>query len=375
MATPACRDVLKGLSGAENAALLLARYLMEVAKSDGDAQAARSNLFESAQNALKLETVQGLYEKAFNQRSKALDRVSSSRRFETENRLVIGLGSSNVLETGITLNPIFGTPLIPGSSIKGVVAHYCSLMLGPSNPDFRGPAIDEKNNPTQQAGPVYEALFGKSCQHSKERGIAEDVTEDAGYVRFYDAWMIPQSLKSALQNEVMTPHHGDYYTKGKSLPTDFDDPNPVTYLAVSGVFDVRIAVEEPNIEERTKWEKLVFQLLEDALKYFGIGGKGSSGYGRLIYKETENEKKQKAVEEKNEQNKALGFYHNPGEQITLQCIERKEVKGKIKCKFEKVDNKDARFEPSISNVAIGETQKGIIDRIDVSQKAYILKRI
>src|SRR5713226_7118735 len=36
-------------------------------------------------------------------------------------RLAIGLGSESVLEVGIRLNHSYGTPMIPGSAIKGVL--------------------------------------------------------------------------------------------------------------------------------------------------------------------------------------------------------------------------------------------------------------
>jgi CRISPR-associated protein Cmr6 len=74
----------------------------------------------------------------------------------------------------------------------------------------------------------------------------------------------------------MTPHHGKYYlTPEANAPTDFDDPNPVTFLSVTGKF--RLAVSCQNQE----WADFTLKLLKAALKDWGIGGKTSSGYGRM----------------------------------------------------------------------------------------------
>lgn len=43
-----------------------------------------------------------------------------SEVLKTQSRLIVGLGSSHVLETSITLQHIYGIPYIPSSSLKGV---------------------------------------------------------------------------------------------------------------------------------------------------------------------------------------------------------------------------------------------------------------
>ena len=78
-------------------------------------------------------------------------------------------------------------------------------------------------------------------------GKEEDA--EAGYLRFYDAWLLPDSLPNSLCPDVMTPHHSGYYT-GEGAPTDFDDPNPVTFLSVRGSFEVRVGCEDPDPEVR-----------------------------------------------------------------------------------------------------------------------------
>ena len=288
----ALRDALGALnlSQGQNASLLLARYLRETKQGEDEdkeeAQRGRDELFKAARSAVRDEEVKTLYAKAFEARKNALSACSSSRTFETEGRLIAGLGGSNVLETGLTLNPLYGVPMIPGSSLKGLAAHYCSRVWGAEDERFRSPALDARTRPTRQAGAVYEVLFGKVPMTGKE----EDA--EAGYLRFYDAWLLPDSLPNSLCPDVMTPHHSGYYT-GEGAPTDFDDPNPVTFLSVRGSFEVRVGCEDPDPEVRKKWEELALRILGKAFERCGAGGKTRSGYGRMKWVESEEEKRER----------------------------------------------------------------------------------
>ena len=99
-----------------------------------------------------------------------------------------------------------------------------------------------------------------------------------GYITFYDAWFIPKSKDDKpLRLDVMTPHHIDYYTKKgtEAAPTDFDDPIPVNF--VSAVGNYLIAVSAQN----KQWADFAISVLKMALEDWGVGGKTSSGYGRL----------------------------------------------------------------------------------------------
>jgi CRISPR-associated protein Cmr6 len=264
-----CREKLSGLalSSAQNAGLLLARYLKEQKQEGNDAgEKARQELLEAARKAVTNDNVQSLYKAAFERRKKFWG--EDGETFHLDGRMIVGLGASNVLETGLTLNPLYGAPFIPGSALKGLAAHYCSSVWGAADPEFKGPGRDKKENVTNPAGKHYDFMFGS--------------TEDAGFLTFHDAWITPKSLPGSLVRDVMTPHHGDYYmVKGgqRRAPSDFDDPNPVTFLSVRGDFDIRVSCEGENEEQKREWEKLAMDLLKQALSDWGIGGKTSSGYG------------------------------------------------------------------------------------------------
>jgi CRISPR-associated protein Cmr6 len=264
-----CRENLYALtlSGAQNAGLILARYLKEQKQKEGGAgEKAREELLDAARETVNNKAMRDLYKAAFEERKKRLGGLCGT--FGLAGRMIVGLGASNVLETGLTLNHLYGTPFIPGSALKGLAAHYCSAVWAGSDPEFRGPKRNEKGNVIEPAGKRHNFMFGS--------------TEDAGFLIFHDAWITPDSLPNSLVQDVMTPHHGDYYM-GKSgqrrAPGDFDDTNPVTFLSVCGKFDIHVSCDGEDGERKKEWEKLAVELLEQALSDWGIGGKTSGGYG------------------------------------------------------------------------------------------------
>ena len=270
-----CRNALEPLTlnKGTHAGLLLARYLKkQKEEGDSDGEGARQELLKAAIGSMSKG--HDLYKLAYALRKKELSGKSNGT-FEVAGRMIVGLGGSSVLETGLTLNHIYGTPIIPGSALKGLAAHYCSEVWGKANPKFKGPQRDDKENIVESAGEYYRFIFGE--------------TEEAGYITFYDAWIDPLFLgkedASCFVLDVMTPHHGDYYlpkTEGKrQAPSDTDDPVPVTFLSVTGKFEIYVSCDgaPDQAEQKEKSETLVLDLLTQALQEWGIGGKTSSGYG------------------------------------------------------------------------------------------------
>ena len=377
-----CRDVLKGLDkGGANPSLLMARYLKETKgvkdKSD-EAIAARGNLFNQMGEAAK--NAQFVYSQAFQRRKEDLNEISAPRTFETLAPMAVGLGGSNVIETGLTLNHLYGAPMIPASAIKGVVALYCSTVLGASDPTYLGPALDDRNRPTKKAGELYETLFGKVERTYNADGTVSSVPPEemsGGYLRFYDAWIEPDSLKAAFVKDVMTPHHSDYYAGKEELPTDFDDPNPVVFMTVQGKFEVRVGCEEPDPGKRKEWIAFALNLTEMALTTLGVGGKIRSAYGRMRTIKSAEETKAEAAQAKAKELKESGWAHAEGETVTVECVNVKEVKGKLKRKFAiagEASDKDVRFE-AVPEAEKGQSFAAKVKRIDKANKAYIMEKI
>ena len=271
-ALPTCRaslqHVLDLTAGQAHAGLLLSRYL----PTTNDNGAGTRNLLEAARRAARLAAT--LYQKAF-ERWKQCTASAETRELRVRGRLIIGLGAENVLETGITLHHTYGTPIIPGSALKGLASHYCDRVGGTRDAEYR-PEVEETRPDgmtVKRPGRHFRELFG--------------VTEDAGHIVFHDAWILPESLKQAnggLVLDVMTPHHGPYYMADpndrRNAPTDFDAPNPVPFLSVTGKFRFAVECDVPG-EEGRKWAALAMTLLEQALDAWGVGGKTNAGYGRF----------------------------------------------------------------------------------------------
>ena len=249
--------------------LLLQRYLTRPATGDTGDPGERRDLFAAAIQAAKCDVLQSLYQDAYLRWNESFLRscLHSVETLKTAGRLIVGLGSENVLETGLRLHHTYGVPIIPGSALKGLAAHYCHDVWGQS----RAQDVAEENLPYQRGHQFHNVAFG--------------TTEDGGVITFHDAWMTPESLdQGALQLDVMTPHHPKWQSN-EAPPTDFDSPVPVSFLSVAGTFQIRLSWNGPaetSPELATEWTGRAMTILKEALAEWGVGGKTSSGYGRLV---------------------------------------------------------------------------------------------
>lgn len=182
-----------------------------------------------------------------------LSRVSSvDSRFiacaeiKTEGRVVVGLGAESVHEVSLALQWLDGAPIIPGSALKGLAAHYARSHA----------ELDEQSR---------MVLFG--------------TPQATAYLTWFDAWYVPGSAQGdrPFVHDIMTVHHPRYYgTRGRErAPWDLDDPTPLPFLTVRGCF--RVMVLGPD----QKWAEFGLGVLTQALADWGVGAKTSSGYGRF----------------------------------------------------------------------------------------------
>ena len=345
-----CRNVLlniNDLEAGENASLLMSRYVRNL---DDDKENARMQLFDAMESAAK--NAKEFYAQAFSKRHKLLNKIALSRNFETIQPLAAGLGNTSVIETGISLNSTFGLPMIPGSSIKGITAHYYAENFG-------------KNE-------FYNAIFGAASQDDEQQG---------GILRFYDAWLLPECAGTVFVDDVMTPHNMKYYS-GEKYPSDFEDPNPVRFLAVNGKFEFLIGAENFEVnknESDKKWIEFAFDILESALKNFGIGGKLHAGYGKMKSILSQEQLEAKNLEAKRAQNLKDGFSHSEGEILDVVCSKIKiDNKGREKRTFNFVEGDDkisVNFQP-IPKIDEGTVIKAKILRLQKgANKAYILQAL
>jgi len=185
----------------------------------------------------------------------------------TLGRMVINLGAESVIETSIALHHTYGTPYIPGSSLKGLAASYLrqkQRILAKKQRE-QGEASQEY----KELAAAYKILFGDQ--------------DEAGYIIFFDAHYRPgsaiyQGQEQPLHSDIMTVHHPKYY-QGEHAPDDKQSPIPIPFLSATGHYLVALAA--PDLQHNKAWIDFTFDLLAQALLEQGIGAKTSSGYGRM----------------------------------------------------------------------------------------------
>lgn len=206
---------------------------------------------------------------------------------EATRRVLIGHGTPSPVEVGLTLHHTWGVPVLPGSAQKGLLNHMLDNHGRTGDPAtdataWRGVGYDDAGRPVAAPGEYHGALFGYPALANRadlgQRGSA--VFEDALYV--------PGSVKddAFLCLDVLTPHQVTYYRnqgrpppEGPAGPLDWDDPNPVAFVAVRP--GARFLVAVTPLAGRTRAAELGIQLLLEALRLEGLGSKTAAGYGRF----------------------------------------------------------------------------------------------
>ncbi|MCY3843818.1 MAG: RAMP superfamily CRISPR-associated protein [Acidobacteria bacterium] len=194
-------------------------------------------------------TASDFYRRAYARWTQA---TADTTRFRSVNlklktRLFIGLTGGGMLETGCAISRPHGTPYIPGSSVKGVVAAHALERL-------------------DGTGDTFRELFGARPTEDRPDAMS-------GLIVFHDAWWAPGSAERPLVKEVVTTHHPAYYAEEGATPaTDFDSPVPNAQVAAQGAF--LFVVEGP-----TNWLDFAQRMLVSALTTSGAGAKTRAGYG------------------------------------------------------------------------------------------------
>lgn len=281
-------------------------------------------------------------------------------------RLLLGHGNASATDVGLTVHHTWGVPVIPGSALKGLLAHYVDAVYGPADPSL--PPWEQPDGERDRAryqgvtwhgrrirrgpGEVFRALFGAPDADEdrvlREREIEAGAT--AGCAAFHDALYVPGSGDGdhPFVTDVLTVHQKPYYDSSgeESWPSDYASPNPVSFLTVRPKVRLLLALSGP-----ADWTELAEKLLLDALREWGIGGKTSSGYGRLRPAD-EAAKRPPPTTSSRTAPVAPGPKHVRGEKITVTRVE--DPKGKVK--FRAPDGLLGHFAgENPPQVGIGET--------------------
>lgn len=202
------------------------------------------------------------------------DGVTSTAEVELASRLLLGHGNASPTEVGLTLHHTWGVPVLPGSALKGLTAHYVETTYGKNDPDWRGVQWDEDTKRiVGRPGVDYAELFGAPDADESDEPMLQ------GCVLFHDAlWRrCKNDPERPLAPDVLTVHQSQYYrTQGQHWPNDYDSPIPVSFLTVRPGTKFLLAVSGAN-----GWGELAMRFLLEALELWGIGGKTTSGYGRI----------------------------------------------------------------------------------------------
>jgi CRISPR-associated protein Cmr6 len=324
----------------DNPALILQRYLPSKPDEIGDKSdpAVKRRTFDAASTATSSNSLRQIYEASFERWTDSFEipgPYHRSERLQTNSRVVIGLGTENVLEAGLRLNRPHGVPIVPGSALKGLASHYCHEIWGA----LHDAEATEANLSFRRGGAYHRLLFGK--------------TDDSGIIIFHDSWILPESLRNSLRQDIITAHHHNWQNNPESAPTDFDSPVPIPFVSIAGTFDVRVSWAGPvgvPTELASSWTDLAMRLLTEALKEWGIGGKVTSGYGRLTH-ETQ-QRKSVATE-------AARVEIKSGDIVEVQLLEKPTKKGGRRA----VHEPSGRVGNFISDEALHDRKPG--DRLQV----------
>ncbi len=242
---------------------------------------------------------------------------SSGFLLQTSSRLIVGLGSSHVLETSLTLHHIYGVPYVPGSAFKGVVraASFWKMAEQLIDPE-------DVRNSEKRLESFQKVLYGvpvwqeKSAQKWRElirdneiahailqQHDSEDVLRHQllfgtagfkGLLTFLDVHPEPGQT-DLFDLDVMTPHYSKYYADPENNPPgDWYDPVPIPFLTVKAGISFRALV----LFDRWRWAKVKERLsleldlekglkervegwVKEAFASLGVGAKTRLGYGRF----------------------------------------------------------------------------------------------
>lgn len=208
-----------------------------------------------------------------------------SESFEMVNdwRLVVGLGAHHPYETSMTFEHLYGIPIIPGSSLKGVFRAYCIYKA--VNMDIKqvnqiDEDIEKKDeNMVLEILKKYKADGWNSLKEIERILLLVGNQSYSANLIFLDA--VPVE-KIKFKKDIMTPHFAKYYSE-KSYPNDTESPIPIQFLTIENTkFKFFFILDKKRLSKDTdKIKEYVKTNTKEALILFGIGAKTNVGYGHF----------------------------------------------------------------------------------------------
>lgn len=189
-------------------------------------------------------------------------------------RAAVGLATASPWEnSGWAFHHVYGLPIIPGDSLKGLARHYLGSLtdqevqsLWPStSAHVAGSGLERKSS-----AELVAVLFGSGGANGQQ-----------GRVVIHDA--LPESNPEGwFDLDVVTTHHQRYYGDRSPTASDADDPVPAHHLCLRPGTQFWVGVS-PSAGEGKVAALLEFavNLLRRSLEDWGAGAKTGVGYGRI----------------------------------------------------------------------------------------------
>ncbi|NKQ41264.1 MAG: type III-B CRISPR module RAMP protein Cmr6 [Sulfurovum sp.] len=235
--------------------------------------------------------------------------------------LVVGSGYTHALKDekenfnfGFFFDHTTGMPIIPGSTVKGVLRSMFGQNKNEKYKEEKEKLIDAllPQNARGKVKSIKEAIF---------EGVNSDDTQQSTYERdiFLDAFVISRE-KKLLADDTITPHKNP-----------FKDPVPNRMLKIASDIEICFAFElhdfydgDSMVLSAEEKEKLFL----DLLLWNGIGAKTNVGYGQLNLFLTEEQKAE--VEREEEKRKAEEKANADRERSEDKETKRRELEAKQK---------------------------------------------
>lgn len=203
--------------------------------------------------------------------------------------LTLHLSRAGSLENaGICLHRTYGFTYLPGSGLKGLARAFAESVWLPQQGEV---GSDNWANAWQDIETVFGWAPNKDRKDDRIRAKhwgQKCPTASTGAVIFHDAWPLqwPQ-----LVVDITTSHHKNYYgSNGSSPPGDWEEPNPVSFLAVDPKPDLQFRMAltwtqragggaDFQPAERDRLFQLAQSWLIGGMEQLGVGAKTNAGYG------------------------------------------------------------------------------------------------
>ena len=184
--------------------------------------------------------------------------------------LVLGTGYSHEtgtegeLKLGFYFDWTTGLPIIPGSSVKGV------LRSTFRTPEFIKALLNTKQN--EQIALKHDTL---DAWEKEIFGSLNGETPQKGGDIFHDAVLV-KTDKAILADDFITPH----INRENIKMSPFSNPTPLMFLKVKPHITFRFQFDLKHSEGLTGKEKS--DVFKEILLLLGIGAKTNVGYGQLV---------------------------------------------------------------------------------------------